>query len=674
MSRCALAVLVGLACLPAGRAGEGIPLPPGAVARLGDARYRHAEGEAAALSRDGRLLALSALTSVSVWDLTSGRPLYRVSSSPEHDDGRYLPTEFTPDGKHLLVVDGSGRVRVCDAATGKPVRTVSPPEPKALPALRAKKEYRGRVTDLYGCPGGSRFLVRCDARYLFLLDLADWSLTYCGEERKNIMATSGDGSLLVRRTGLKAQVQDIRAGKSVLSWEVPPGEAHAALSPDGRLVAGATRFHIKLWDLKTKAEIKLAKPTLSYSSPVFTPDGKVLLANGWDDVPCVARWDTATGKQLPNLPANHGGLRSLAVSGDGKVLATTGADRIIRRFNLTTGKQLPVPEGFTGPVAAALSADGRWAAVGDRAGLLRVWAAPFSGSPRTLRRAGQAVDDLVFVANGRTLFAAYADRSVGIWDLATGRQTKTLRPPAGFEKMNPLYPFSETQLAVAPDKHRVVCSVSHVGVWAWDVRTGRVLWKRRPNAEEILPVYCKPVFTPDRAEVLVNSGPVVTLGKGDLGATRSAPGVVRLNPGTGQELGRLPVARSEDFAVARLTVSSNGRWLAASTFSFSDNGLVLLDRATGRVRWQVGVPHRQGAIGGLGFTPSGRWLLSMHMDGRIRVWETLTGKLAFELAGPPVAGSFPGLQLSADGRLAVSDGPGAVALVWSLVPRSSSGR
>jgi hypothetical protein len=116
--------------------------------------------------------------------------------------------------------------------------------------------------------------------------------------------------------------------------------------------------------------------------------------------------------------------------------------------------------------------------------------------------------------------------------------------------------------------------------------------------------------------------------------------------------------------VTRVAVSADGRWLAAYT-STNDGQLVLLDRETGRACWRHDFPIAR-AVGGVAFVPSGTWLVTTHADGRVEVWETATGKPAW--AWSDSAGPIRDVQVSADGRRAVTDTAGATALVWSLAP------
>src|SRR5262249_41683936 len=173
--------------------------------RRGARRSGPADGRAAGLSPDGRLLALTTSAGVTVYDLATGRPAYRLAGAeqvqprPPSGDERAArgAAVFTPDGKHLLTLDHSGLVRVWDAATGKAGRTVAPPERKLTPKLVRPDSYRRRVTELLTCPGGSRLMVRSDGYFVFALDPSDWSMEYVDETLYDVLAASGDARRVV---------------------------------------------------------------------------------------------------------------------------------------------------------------------------------------------------------------------------------------------------------------------------------------------------------------------------------------------------------------------------------------------------------------------------------------------------------------------------------------------
>ena len=100
----------------------GDPLPVGALARVGSVRWRQENGiTASALSPDGKRLVTSSDWSVVVWDLTTGKVLWK----PPTIDGAYYSRPslcISPDGKYVAYVQYDTHVLVWDLETGKEIR------------------------------------------------------------------------------------------------------------------------------------------------------------------------------------------------------------------------------------------------------------------------------------------------------------------------------------------------------------------------------------------------------------------------------------------------------------------------------------------------------------------------------------------------------------------------
>src|SRR4051794_38293825 len=68
----------------------------------------------------------------------------------------------------------------------------------------------------------------------------------------------------------------------------------------------------------------------------FTPDGKGIISAGRDGV---SLWDTASGKELRRFEGHRWEVRCLALSPDGKTLATGSSDGTLRLWDAGNGKE-----------------------------------------------------------------------------------------------------------------------------------------------------------------------------------------------------------------------------------------------------------------------------------------------------------------------------------------------
>src|SRR3977135_1864971 len=93
----------------------------------------------------------------------------------------------------------------------------------------------------------------------------------------------------------------------------------------------------------------------------------------------VRLWEASTGRLLATLEGHTSGVWGVALSANGRLLASGSADRTVRLWEASTGRLLATLQGHTGPVhGVALSADGRLLARGRECGWGRLWEVPFS--------------------------------------------------------------------------------------------------------------------------------------------------------------------------------------------------------------------------------------------------------------------------------------------------------
>jgi WD40 repeat protein len=192
-------------------------------------------------------------------------------------------------------------------------------------------------------------------------------------------------------------IWDREAGSVKKKWKVKGWASAVSLSSDGQRACVGERLPlifdsgrhtgIKLWNATNGEMLKdLAAEYKGqiFQGVAFSPDGKLLaLGRGGEadgNSGSVTLIEGETGKKIRALTPGHlNGLTDLAFHPEGKILASTGRDTVVRLWDCESGKmisELGKPRGaqFKDWLhALAWSPDGNLLATADMAGMVHVW-------------------------------------------------------------------------------------------------------------------------------------------------------------------------------------------------------------------------------------------------------------------------------------------------------------
>ena len=247
------------------------------------------------------------------------------------------------------------------------------------------------------------------------------------------LAFSPEGTLLASGS------QDFETGRGedrgVRLWDVEKrtelaaleGQSTAAVrsvafSHDGAILASAGSGTVTLWDVALREEIA----TLEGGSAVsFSPGGDFLATGGrWDEY-TVRLWNVATQRQVATLEGHTDGIRSVAFSPDGALLASASRDSTVKLWDVASREEVATLEGHTAEVTSvAFSPDGALLASGGGWGeyTVRLWDVATQTEVATLEGHGAEVTSVAFSPDGALLASGSRewDDTIRLWNVSTG--------------------------------------------------------------------------------------------------------------------------------------------------------------------------------------------------------------------------------------------------------------
>ncbi len=549
-------------------------------------------------------------------------------------EGEVTCLAFSSDGSQVVSGGIDGRVILWDATNGRQSWAIG---------VHSGRSFQRYVTGVTFSSDSRRVFCSTMTGQLLQLDigsgdvlhsvqLEDFSCEraqYCDEGSKIAMLRTFRGFSIVDTESGSELAQVETEYRPILGL----GNAtDTTARSDARLLATTAGSDIKIWDVdKQKWSGTFSGSDAATTKVRFSPSGKQLMAANQNNHLLI--WDFSNRRLVHKLQAPDEWFMNFAMSSDGTSLATSGNDGTLRVWDATTGQLTKTFIGHSHLVhQIEFSPSGHKLASASVDGTVRIWTIEGSSLLETIRPE-QDRKILAISSDGKQAVSRLTDDSLGIWELATGKQNQVL---SGFEA-------AVESVCFSPDGAWIATGDADGQLSLWASKTGDLAWQIAADSQPLLQVEFHP--SGQQVATRVENGPVKLWNTSDGALVAQFAGHggrmidMAFSPdgesfATGDWSGQIQFWDLSSFqkrgellthpdSMRRFAYSPDGILLA----TIGQNTLSVWEVKTGRMRFTTGRNSRW--FNHLTFAESGTRIVTVDDVGQLAVWSSRDGTRLF---------------------------------------------
>ncbi len=604
--------------------------------------------EALTFGGRGRWLASGgADATVKIWEPRTGRELRTMSG----ETNWIKSLAASPDGKLLAAGNLKGLVNIWDVETGI--------------ARQILRGHAGGVTSLCFSPDGQTLASGSTDKTIKLWNVASgaeiktlaghtaWVTALAFDSKGEWLASGGTDNAvkLWRVTG-----SDKSDSPRALDGHKGKITSLAFSFDDKQLASACVDGTVKLWNVKRASEERTLNTGASAALfVVYDRQAERLASNdkAQEDATIVVTgsanktikfWDATRGALLRTLDDSSSleAVEAFAFDRDNQLLALGTGNKIIqlwnaRAANARTAQLRTLDSISSGVYAAKFSSNNRWFATSGKDKTVKLWETATGRNIATLKGHTGWVTSVAFSPDSTLLAAGSLSGAIKVWNIETGTETITLA--AHGDGVN--------VVAFSPDG-RVFASASNDGtVKLWDAKTGKLIYTFSNQSN----------VNPNQSNASTNEFHALSFSPD--GKTLAASGTdktIKLwSAGNGELLRTLDAGASTVYALA---FSQDGKTLASG----GEDSLIKLWETSGYIVRETLKGHT-GNITNLAFNRHNQ-LASAATDATARVWDATSGRQIYKLENH--SGAINDVAFTGEGNQLVTASEDGSCRLWSM--------